>query len=627
MAVSAERQIAAGGYMWTNPYKRPTVNKPDKPSATSVQYDAMVAWWRRICDLLEGTDRMREMGEVYLPREPMETDRAYFTRLWRSHLYNGVEGAINKVVSYPFSRLVTLTKPDLLPEGMDVYLEDVDGSRTTLTQFACDLYEAMVALGHAFIFIDYTTQPDVVKGKTPSKQQEEQVGARAKWRIIKATDMLAWEIDVKTKLPTEVRFREVRVERREGKKWLDEEREYVRVFRADGTWELWRADEALKPEKSVIGAYLSTRPVDCTKAWADGFKEIDKGTHTFKGIPIRPVYAKKTGEFMSRPPFAELSQTNVEHWQSSSDQRNILRFARLAQKVISGSKPKDLDSSNVKASVHNVLTLTDPAAKAYYLEHSGAGISAGRDDLKDLEDRMRAQGLQPLVQKTVDATATGSMIDLMNVSTDAQRWIVECEGGLNDAIDITMKWADPAAERPEELKVQIYKDFTVQMAGSQDYQFIQAARQAGDLTAETALREMQRRNILSDTVDCKAEVERARQEAPLAMPGQEPGAMPGEGGMAGKFKLSAGGEDGHEHGATLDESGDGQSSAGPDGHVHEIAGGEVMPAGDPEHVHDAVKQGGSPADPAAEDEDPEADGEDEEDQPPAKIGKKKAKKQ
>lgn len=608
MPISAERKLAQGDYMWTNPNRRPPTKKPDKPSATSVQYDAMSPAWHKICDLLEGTDRMRDCGEMYLPREPMESDRAYYTRLWRSHLYNGVEGAINKVISYPFSRPVQLSDPDLMPEGMDVYLTDVDGSRMTLTQYACDLMEAMVALGHAFIFVDYTQQPAILENRSPSLLEEEQVGARAKWRIIKATDMLYWEIDKATRLPTEIRFREVRVERSEGKKWLDEEREYVRVYRADGTWEVWRSDRVVKPGETIVGTYLGTSPVECSMAWAGSFKFLEGGTHNFKegkAIPVRVVYAKKTGEFMSRPPFLELAQTNVEHWQSSSDQRNILRFARLAQKVVSGAKEKDLDSSNLKASVHNVLRLTNPEAKAYYLEHGGQGIEAGRNDLKDLEARMRSQGQQPLVQKTVESTATESMIDLMNVSSDAQRWIVETQQALDDAIEITMQWKDPKAKKPDQLHVRIYKDFNVQMAGGQDYSFIQEARKLGDITAETSLREMQRRNILSDAIDPAAEVEKAKQEGP-PMAGVGPGQDPGAGGMAGSYALAPGGADGHTHEATLDENGDGTSSEAA-GHSHEIAGGEVQPGGDDGHVHDASKTGSKAGLPESEEGDEDED--------------------
>lgn len=558
----------------------PRVRAIDSPAAPCALYEAMRPAWEKITDLLGGTPAMRRAAQKYLPKEPLENARAYSTRLQRSFLYNGLKGGLSKIVSYPFGKLVEIREKDSLPEYLQPLEDDVDGQGTSLHAFARDFFEAMIALGHAFVFCDWPDMSAVAdESGAISKAAEAEAGARVMWKLIKATDMIGWQHSQSGKLE-EIRFREVRVEKQEGKRWLDEEREYIRVIRADGTWEEWRSSTPLREGETILGTYLGTKPFAPISADVAKFKQIRTGTHTFDGIPIVVGYANKTGEFCSEPPLLELAETNIEHWQSNSDQRNILRFARLAQKVATGVSPKDAESDNMKASVHNVITLKDPAANMYYLEHSGAGIQAGRDDLKDLEEHMRGQGLQPLVQVSIDQTATGSMIDLMNVTSDTQAWVMEEDQVLLKAYEISDELHGGTGELPEGAKPKIYDDFSVPSGAVQDFPHVMALKDGGMIRKVTALKEAQRRSIVSMTIDAEEEVEKAQEEAAAAMPVGAPG-QPG----SGEATLAPGGEDGHTHSASLDAASNGTSSPGPDGHVHQVVAGEVQPAGNPPHDH------------------------------------------
>lgn len=51
-----------------------------------------------------------------------------------------------------------------------------------------------------------------------------------------------------------------------------------------------------------------------------------------------------------------------------------------------------------------------------------------------------------------------------------------------------------------------------------------------------------------------------------------------------------GGAKKHRHCATIDDEGDGCTTPGPDGHVHEIVGLVVQPAGLDQHTHDMSAQ-------------------------------------
>ena len=60
---------------------------------------------------------------------------------------------------------------------------------------------------------------------------------------------------------------------------------------------------------------------------------------------------------------------------------------------------------------NRLIIADDPSADLKFIEHSGAAIQAGRQDLVDLEDKMAVMGLELLTPRATHPTATGRAID------------------------------------------------------------------------------------------------------------------------------------------------------------------------------------------------------------------------
>ena len=73
------------------------------------------------------------------------------------------------------------------------------------------------------------------------------------------------------------------------------------------------------------------------------------------------------------------------------------------------------------------------------MEHSGAAIAAGRQDLVDLEDKMAVMGLDMIARRPVMATATGRAIDAAHchASLDA---LTSLQSGMMAAFVMAAKW-------------------------------------------------------------------------------------------------------------------------------------------------------------------------------------------
>ena len=70
-------------------------------------------------------------------------------------------------------------------------------------------------------------------------------------------------------------------------------------------------------------------------------------------VPVVDLVLEKTGFFAGRPPLMELAYLNVKHWQSQSDQDNIVHYVSVPLLQYRGSE----DVQNVVAAAGNMISV------------------------------------------------------------------------------------------------------------------------------------------------------------------------------------------------------------------------------------------------------------------------------
>lgn len=485
----------------------------------SEQYSDMAAKWELIEDLLSGTDAMRAKGERWLPREAHESVNNYRTRLARSFLYNGLRDTIEKLTAKPFSRPVNVKPESLGSEQLDGIAEDVDRAGTNITQFARRLFEWAVSFGKAHILVDY---PVVQEGLNLA--QERAVDARPVLLAIDPRDVIGWRSERDP--GGEERLTQVRIKE---KRWVANGPyaskciEYVRVINAPPTIAQNAEQPAVEDAQSATGTW---------ELWElkDGktYVKVQSGTHTFPGVPLVTLYFKRNEFMTADPPMSDLAEMNLCHWQSSSDQRNILRFSRFGMWKATGMSQEEVEKPLTVGPSFSFKSV-NPDADFAYVEPQGAAIKLGEEDLRRIEQRMETLGMQPLIQTTADSTAMGKRIDESKTETTIQSWVRIVEEAIERAYQMAAEWL--GTDLPEEFAIDIFSDFGISANGTADLEFLLKARTSGDLTRLTFLQEIKRRGVLADSVDPEEEAEEADAQAssfgmqPL-IPGQNPNQPP-----------------------------------------------------------------------------------------------------
>lgn len=436
---------------------------------------------RVICrDLMGGTERMREKSTEYLPKEAAEAQTDYEVRLNRTWLFNGFKRTVLDLSGRVFDRPVTVSGHDSFKEWSDnITLDGRD-----LTVFARDLFHTGLTEGLAFVLVDYPHTP-----RAENRAEERALKARPYFVEIKPEALIWWNVEINSGVPvlTMIRFIETYIDPEKG-----ERKRQIREWQRGGQWYVYR---------EVTG-----------EGGKSGWAVVEDGVAApVKSIPLVAIYfGERKGYFKAEPPLRDLAEMNVCHWQSYSDQRHVLHIARvpvLFTKMLGGEGP----NQKIVVGVNQHLRAQNPAADAKYIEHTGAAIGAGRDDVLDIESRMESMGVQLLLaNKPGNMTATGKAIDKATEESTLQIMAKTIQDGLQQAFRLAAEWMGLKVE-PE---VDMNTTFDLILADSSELQVLQADRERGDLSQESYWREMVRRGIYREDFDPEQERIRLAGEGP-----------------------------------------------------------------------------------------------------------------
>lgn len=456
-------------------------------------YNDMACGWEIVDDLLGGTKRMREAGTKWLPSESVEKPQEYKARVDRSFLYGALADTIEKYVSKPFSKKVSIKGE--LPDELLGIEEDVDMRGTSLTEFCRALLRDGLEHGLSFIFVDYSKvaeeQPDG-EVTLPNKAQERALGARPYLQHFHSSSVIGWRSEVRNgrEVLTQLRVKEKRTE--PDGEYGEKDVECVRLF----------------TETYVETFEKATGEAD--------FTSKGKVAHTLNRIPLVPFYVSPDGFMKATLPFESLAWMNIRHWQLESDLGNIIHICCVPilhrTGITAEDKEKGKKGRAVEVGAYRIIDSTDPNAQMNYVEPTGNGVKLGQDERQKVEAHMEILGLAPAMERTADQTAKARDIDDSNAKSSIQGWIRVEESVVETAWKIMAEMA--GVELPEDFSIDIFQDFGIGARAQSEIDALIQVRGRGDITHETFLSELKKRAIFDETFDVQKEVEATKNEGP-----------------------------------------------------------------------------------------------------------------
>lgn len=459
---------------------------PTDPSTTSFAWDTMIGSWAMIDTLLGGTKAMRFAGAEYLPQHAEESDGNYNERLAINILFNAMEITLDHFVGRPFSDPVKLNQD--VPEPIVDHTVNIDLQGNDITSFCREWFRCGLAKGFCHVMIDMPQMNPEALPVTLADDRE--AGRRPFWIKIEPENMIFAEaniiVDPQTgelrEWFTHVRLRENIVER---VGFAEIMRERIRVLEP-GFFQVWEKRKTKKKKEEWV--------------------VVESGETGINFIPIITFYSNRNGFMMSKPPLEDLAHMNIRHWQSMSDQINILTVVRFPMLAVSGAT--DQSGTTMRIGPRQLLATKDPNGKFYYVEHKGESIEAGWRELEKLEEDMEAYGSTFLKKKPGNETATGRALDSAESVTSLRDMVNRFIDSVNNALRIHAFWLN----LDDGGTVTILNDFGPEEADKFGLELLKSLRADKDISRKAVVNEAVRLGVLTDDYDVDDDFEQLKLE-------------------------------------------------------------------------------------------------------------------
>lgn len=463
----------------------------------TLAYTQMAVGWNLTDALWGDTPAMRAAGTTYLPARKGEleegtnkTNQEYNTRLNETTLVNYFSQAIKGLSGKVFQ------KPIIIGENIKAkadWWNDIDFAGSNIDDFSMCVFEAGVRHGVTYILVD-----------APSTEGSDNLGEQIKnnerpyLTHVTADQIIGWTTErVNNAITlTEIRIKEAHVVTGEDyeqtvvvkirkifKNFVVDE-DGFKTFTDGCTWQIIRLDDGKEIPES------------------EGMFAVDE-------IPLIPFYTNRTGFMRAETYFTTLAHLNLQHWQSSSYQRNILNVARVPRFSAFGLTEEEA-KQYAKHGVSNGVFSTEEKGRAEWVECEGASIGHGERDLEKTEEQMALLALDPQLKKaTGTQLATVANIETSKANSVLQKWAQSLQTTLTKSISVMYEIASETIDSPQLIVNDEYQAI-VNIEGR--VKELREMKAAGEISRLTFLTELKRIAFYDDDFNIEAEMDLLSQE-------------------------------------------------------------------------------------------------------------------
>lgn len=438
--------------------------------------------------LMGGTRQMQAEGTKYLPKNEAESEPAYKNRKALSWLFNGYKETVKDVTGRVFDVPVEIKDA---PPDLDEWSKNIDLQGNDLSRFCRKVFkDAVAGSGIGYIMVD---APQAAGDETIAQVKAENL--RPYLIHLRLEDVLGWQTAIVNNVTVldQIRIFETVSFKDPDDEFKSTELDQVRVI------------DRVAAGENALGhtrTRLFRHPDGSKDDWIQWGEDI---VGELPEITIIPFYAERTGFFTGEPLLADLADVNVAHWQSQSDQRNIMHAIRTPMLFGAGLKSdEDIVVSSAIATVTE-----DTNADLKWVEHTGKAAETGVNDLVRLERQMEVHGLKMLAPRPGAQSATGEAIDALKETSTLSMTADE----LKDAMEVAVGWmGDFAGQDFSGAQVDINKDFGVDVMDAQELLAMLSAVNTGNMSRETFIEECARRGVIRAEIKAKDEIDRIEAE-------------------------------------------------------------------------------------------------------------------
>lgn len=484
---------------------------PAKANVTSTHpdYDRWYPKWRRLRDVIEGGDAIKDAGIDYLPQNALDTDE-YEAYKMRADWLAATELTIVGMLGLVFRKELEWDEMD---EAGEKLMEDVTLNAEPLNTFAKNLLEQILDVSRAGFLIDV--------------QQEESPTARPYFVLYRAEQIINWKsivIDGK-EIPTLIVLSQAIETDPDPQSFGHGTTDQYLVLRLTTT--PTTSDPNETGEQRYIQEYWEavTDEQDKSTTW----KIVKTVTPIRRGkaldrIPFFVCNLTDTRLAPQKPLLIDLANLNISHYRSSADLEQSAHFVASPTPWITGLND---DQAKLKIGSQTAWVIKDKDAEVGMLEMDGQGLEPLEKRLAVKQEQMAAMGASLVrSQKKEAETAETTRMQKGSEASVLMTVVDTVSSILTQGVNALIDWANGAAGASE-AKVELNKDLLPVGVTPQELDSWVKSFQASAMSFETLFYNMKRGGLTRPNVEFEEELEQIELQrgAPLGEPTPEEAAF------------------------------------------------------------------------------------------------------
>jgi len=400
-------------------------------------YADMKKRWKTINDVCEGSSKIKERGEYYLPKpnvtaDATQNDQYYLAYLTRAVFYEISKDTLNKMVGVVFAE-----DPTFEPDGMDFLKYDADGTGKSIYQVGQSCLQGLLKHAQGGLFVDYPTTDGNV-----SVQQAENLGIRPTIVFYDALSIINWSVKRVGSVykPDLIVLYEKSTVKDPEDEFAKKEVNTYRVLRLDVNNE-YNVQVYSDQSGDLQGGEVHYPTNSLGQKWNE--------------IPFIPLGALANDWNIDSIPLEPIVTMNLAHYQNSASYEEMVFICGQAQPVINELDEgwRDwLQKSGVRLGSKNPLML--PKGSSFDFKQVTESTLA-KQAMEGKEKYMQAQGAKLFEVEQGNKTATQS-----NNEKLAQYSVLSlCVANTNEAMEYALKWCAEFYGSGSKAKLIIKQDF------------------------------------------------------------------------------------------------------------------------------------------------------------------------
>lgn len=362
-------------------------------------YIAMSDRWQRCRDASAGKDAIFAGAERYVSKLADQSQQDYDAYRGRAPFFNATWRTISGLQGMMFRQPPVVTVPD----NIKPFTQDITLSGVPLQIFALEVVEEVLTVGRVGILVDF---PQV---DTENMTQADAISQnlRPMMKSYIAESIINW----KTGLVNNKNILTMVVLKEAQQEWTDEfTAKSKTVYRVLDLVQV--IDSSTQLSKGIYRVRVFIQDTVAGEIQDILLSEVYP---VIQGQPVDyiPFYFVSTDDLdcdIDIPPLMDLVDMNISHYQSTADYEHGCHFTGLPTPVITGYKPENTKASFGIGSM-TAWVFDNPQAKAFYLEFTGQGLTALKENISAKEQKMAVLGARMLEQQPggVESADTASI--------------------------------------------------------------------------------------------------------------------------------------------------------------------------------------------------------------------------